>query len=254
MEEHNHSHHELSKSKDNSALYTPIAIVVAGLLVATGLFFGLSKTGTSAPVGNGQQAPQIPVDIKKVNTVGEPFIGNANAPVVIAFWSDYQCPYCKAFEVGGVPQIPTPSALPSIVEKYVATGKVKIVFKDFAFLGADSNTGAEYGRAVWDLYPAQYFAWRTAMYKAQDQEGDQGFGNAASIDKLTATIPGIDAVKVAAQVKAKQADYDKAAQADMQEATTMGINGTPAFIIGKTLISGAQALPAFTAAIDAQLK
>ena len=35
------------------------------------------------------------------------------------------------------------------------------------------------------------------MYTAQDDEGDQGFGDAASIDKLTATIAGIDPAKVA---------------------------------------------------------
>lgn len=254
MEEHNHSHHELPVRQDKSSLYMPIAIVIAGLFIAGGLFLGLSSKGGGTPAVAGAQPAQPAVDIKDVKTDNEPFIGSASAPVVMAFWSDYQCPFCKAFEVGGVPQITTASVLPTLIKQYVDTGKVKIVFLDFPFLGNDSNTGAEYGRAVWELYPSQYFAWRTAMYKAQDAEGDVGFGNAATIDKLDATIPGIDAAKVKALVVAKKDSYDKVIQADLQEGTAMGVTGTPAFIIGKTLISGDEPLSAFTPVIDPLLK
>ncbi len=173
----------------------------------------------------------------------------------MAFWSDFQCPYCKAFEVGGIPQITTPAAFPDIVKNYVATGKLKVVFKDFPFLGNDSITAGEYARSIWALYPSQYFAWRTAMYKAQDQEGDQGFGNAATIDTLIKNqFSQISDVAVKADVTKNKAAYDSAMQADEAEGTTFGINGTPGFIIGKTLIAGAEPLAAFTAAIDPLLK
>ncbi|MBU6388865.1 thioredoxin domain-containing protein, partial [Patescibacteria group bacterium] len=100
----------------------------------------------------------------------------------------------------------------------------------------------------------KYFAWRTAMYNAQDQEGDQGFGNAASIDKLDATIAGIDAAKVAADVKANKAAYDAAMEADKAEAGKVGVNATPSFVIGTQMIAGAYPYPTFKAAIDAALK
>jgi protein-disulfide isomerase len=93
---------------------------------------------------------------------------------------------------------------------------------DFAFLGNDSVAAALYNRAVWKLYPAQYFAWRTAMYTAQDEEGDKGFGNAASIDKLDATIAGLDADKIAADVKANTTLYQAAIDRDKAEATKVG--------------------------------
>ncbi|OYV27321.1 MAG: hypothetical protein B7W98_02020 [Parcubacteria group bacterium 20-58-5] len=140
------------------------------------------------------------------------------------------------------------------MKDYVDTGKVKIVFMDFPFLGNDSITGGEYSRSVWKLYPDQYFAWRTAMYKAQDQEGDQGFGNAASIDALDATIPGIDAAKVAADVKANKATYDAEMDADKAEAGKVGVNATPSFVIGTQMIAGAYPYANFQAAIDAALK
>ena len=111
--------------KDMSALYLPISILIAGVLIAGGLYLGLSaNSGSSAAV-----APKV--NIKDVNVEGSPFIGKADAPVVLAYWSDYQCPFCKAVEIGGIPQIPIDPALPVLIKDYVDTGKLKIVFKDY---------------------------------------------------------------------------------------------------------------------------
>ncbi len=234
-------------------LAVPIAIVIAGALIAGAVYFASIGRGPSTGIPAAGAQPSV--DIKDVKiTAEDPFIGNANAPVTIAYWSDYQCPFCKAFEVGGVPQIPVPAAMPTIIKDYVDTGKVKIVFKDYSFLGNDSTTAALYEHAVWDLYPAKFYAWREAMFKAQDEEGDKGFGNEDSILKLTATISGIDAARVKAQVAAKKDAYTQSMNDDRQEGASFGVQGTPGFIIGKQLIAGAQPLASFTAAIDAELK
>jgi len=256
MTEHNHEGttvHLQNPKRDLSALYIPGAIIIAAIIIGGGLFFGLSSKGTGQAQGGTQ--PVANVDIKDVKTDGIPFIGNANAPVTMAFWSDFQCPYCKAFETGGIPQIPTPAAMPDLIKQYVDTGKLKIVFKDYPFLGEDSTIAAEYGRAIWDLYPAQYFAWRTAMYEAQDDEGDQGFGDAASIDALIKkSFPQMNASKIKSQVATKKSQYDAAIQADQQEGASMGVSGTPGFIVGKTLISGAEQFARFKAVIDPLVK
>lgn len=240
-------------AKDNSKFLIPGAILVGALIIGVSLIIGLSRS--SAPLPSTGGSPSVAVNVKNVKTAGDPYIGSASAPVEMAFWSDYQCPYCKAFEVGGVPQITIPAAMPDLVKQYVDTGKVKIVFKDFPFLGNDSITGAEYGRAVWHLYPAQYFAWRTAMYQAQDAEGDQGFGNASTIDQLIVTkFPQMDDAKIKTDIAANKSSYDAAMQADETEGQSFGIQGTPGFITGTTLIPGDEPLSAFTAAIDPQLK
>lgn len=234
---------------------TPMAVVVGAAIIAGAILWSPTRTPIAqpSPTQTTDAKPAIAVDSSKVKVDNEPFIGNADAPVTIAFWTDYQCPFCKAVEYGGIPQIPTQPAFPDIIKNYVDTGKAKIVFKDFPFLGNDSITAALYGRAVWELYPDQYFLWRTAMYKAQDQEGDQGFGDAASIDILNATIPGFNAAKITAAVAAKGAVYKTAIEADQQEGTSFGVNGTPGTIIGTQFVNGAQSYAAFAAAIDAAL-
>lgn len=232
--------------KDYSALYLPLAIIFAGVLIAGGLYMGLSSKGVAgAPAGGPGQKPDVAVNIKDVKIdAGTPFIGKADAPAM-AYWSDYQCPFCKQFEL---------NAMATIIKTYVDTGKLKIVFKDFAFLGEDSVMAGKYGHAIWTLYPAQYFAWREAMYKAQDGEGDQGFGDAASIDKLSKGIAGIDAAKVATYVKAHDADLAKEVQNETTEGSAFGVNGTPGFIIGTKRIDGSVPLAQFTAAIGTVVK
>ena len=138
----------------------PASIVVAGLLVAVGIFFGGKSASPSVanPQVANQQAQAPAVDIKDVNTNNKPFIGNPNAKVTIAYWSDYQCPFCKQFET---------TTFQDIVKNYVTTNKVKVVFKDFQFLGPDSGTDALFARSIWNLYPDKYFAWREAMTNKQ---------------------------------------------------------------------------------------
>ena len=229
-------------------LLIPGSVIIAGLLIAGAVMWNNSHPAT---VGAGGQQGSENADISKVKIDGEPYLGDPKAPVAIAFWSDFQCPYCKAFEVGH-PQIPTPAAMPEIIKNYVDTGKVKIIFKDFAFLGPDSQTASLYGRAVWDLYPEQYFAWRTAMYGAQDEENG-GFGDEASVIALTKTIAGIDAAKVTQATKDNKSAYEAAIAADRDEAQSFGVSATPSFIVGKSVIPGAQPYSSFQKAIDALL-
>src|SRR3989344_1067679 len=116
-------------------LLVPGAILLGALIIGISLIIGLSAGGSKGADTAGPAIPAADVNIKDVKTAGEPYIGKEDAPVTLAYWSDYQCPYCKATEVGGVPQINSqiPAAIPDLIKKYVDTGKLKIVFKDYAF-------------------------------------------------------------------------------------------------------------------------
>ncbi|MEK7079714.1 MAG: thioredoxin domain-containing protein [Patescibacteria group bacterium] len=222
---------------------TPISVLVGACIIAAALAFG-NGGGAQQAATNGQPPAQA-VDIKKVDVKGDPYIGNPNAPVVMAYWFDYQCPFCKKFDQDTMGQI---------YENYVKTGKVKVVFQDFQFLGPDSDDGALFARAVWEAYPDQFYAWYQAMFEAQDEE-HAGFGNTASIVTMTkAKVPAIDTTKVLALIEKNKDAYTKAITADRTEGGTMGVSGTPAMIIGKTLLSGAQPYSAVTALLDAELK
>jgi protein-disulfide isomerase len=222
---------------------TPIAVILGAVIIAVAFAFG--QGGHDA----GQQATgdeAKAADITAVNLKDSPRIGSANAPVTMAIWYDYQCPYCKQLEQRVTVQL---------VDKYVKEGKLQIVFKDFQFLGEDSETAALFGRAIYEAYPDHFYDWYKAMFDAQDDEGDQGFGDAASVEKLTRTVPGIDTDRVLKLVDSKKAEYLKAIAADRAEGASFGINGTPTVILGTQLLTGTPlySIDSMSAAIDAEL-
>ncbi len=223
------------------------AIVTSAAMIAIALVIALhphaaANAGTAQPAA---QQPAVAPDISKVNITGEPFIGNANAPVTIAYWFDYQCPFCRQDEQ---------TALPQIITNYVTTGKVKIVFKDFAFLGPDSQTVGIYARAVWAAAPDQFYAWHKAIFDTQGKEGS-GWASQAKIASITQSTLGVTtAAKVAQLVQTNGATYQKAIDADKAEAQAFGIDGTPATLIGTQVITGAQPYANFDTAIKAALK
>ena len=199
----------------------------------------------AAPATTGQQPTPISVDVSKVKTDGEPFIGNANAPVTMAYWYDYQCPFCQRNEENTMPQI---------VKNYVDSGKLKIVFKDYEFLGPDSQTLGQFSRAVWATAPDKFYRWHKAIYDNQGTE-NTGWATQAKILSITTSVLGAsDASKVAVLVKSNGAEYQTEMDSDKAEGSAMGISGTPGAIIGKQLISGAQPYSAFQAAIEVALK
>ncbi len=221
---------------------TPIAIVVGAVIIAIAYAYG---HGASTNTDTGAQPPAATVDIKDVETSGDPYIGDPNAPVTIAFWFDYQCPFCKQFDETVISQLDT---------AYVQTGKLRIVFKDFQFLGQDSLTAAEFARAMWELYPDKFYTWYQAMFAAQDDEGDQGFGDLATIVTVTkAQVPGVDTDKVTALMTSKKSAYDAAISEDRDEGASFGVNGTPAMIVGTSLLAGAQDYQTVAGLIDAEL-
>ncbi len=223
-----------------------IASFLIGVLITKVQY--LEKNRTSAATLPAQEAtapdqPTVKVNIKDVDIKNEPFIGDSNAPVVMAYWMDYQCPFCKRFET---------ETLPTLIEKYVNTGKLKIVFKDFQFLGEDSTTAGLAENAVWEIAPQSFGAWQKAMYEKQDDENG-GWGKKEDIIEMTRTIPGIDADRVSALMEEKKEVYQKELDEDNQEGSKFGVSGTPGFVIGDQSISGAQPTSAFIQVIDALL-
>ena len=59
-------------------------------------------------------------------------LGDPKAPVEMEMFIDVQCPVCQAYEVGN---------LPTVVKKYIRTGKVQLHLKPWAFLGPQSFSG-----------------------------------------------------------------------------------------------------------------
>lgn len=96
-----------------------------GILAAgSGLDFNPGAMGDMMPGGDGEtgNSDGPTVDVSKINTSGEPVLGQSDAPVTMVVYEDLQCPACRQFEQGPIPQIES---------NHVVEGEVKIIWKDF---------------------------------------------------------------------------------------------------------------------------
>jgi protein-disulfide isomerase len=237
--------------------FLPISILIAAVVIAGALVFAsLYKGGSSAapaagtagnnnPTVAGPAATTTPAALM---TLGprDAILGNANAPVTIVEYGDYQCPFCTRFFTQTEPQI---------IQNYVDTGKARFVFRDFAFLGPESTAAANAAQCAEDQN--KLWSYHDALYAAKVQDEakggseDDGFFNRTLFLKLagqvglniptfTSCIDGSkDASAVSAEVSAAQAG---------------GVNSTPTFLVNGQQIQGAEPYATFSAAIDAAAK
>lgn len=183
------------------------------------------------------------VTLEQIKMMGEPRIGSRAAPLTIVYWCDYRSLFCRQSEE---------SVLPQIVSNYVETGKVSLVFKDFPFVGADSEALAVLGRAVYAAAPDKFYGWHKAVFDAEGAGGSSL--SAGGIDALTAKVLGASvAAKVLNLVKANQSAYADQIAADKTEGIRLGTGAIPAMVVGSQLLIGTKSYEVVKSSIDAAL-
>ncbi|QQR92781.1 MAG: DsbA family protein [Candidatus Iainarchaeum archaeon] len=256
MSEETHAHH--SHASGSSGNLLPYSILIAALILggsmvwsANTLSAGLANLDVVANNTGGTTVPPAvvpdttdpaPVAISVQDLEGgSAMLGDPNAPVTIVEFSDFQCPFCQRFVSDAYPQIKT---------NYVDTGKVKIVFKHFPLsfhpFAQKASEAAECARTLsgdekfWMMH-------------------DKMFANQSAIDvpdlKRYAKEIGLNETQFNACLD--NGDTAAKVQADYTTGTSLGVSGTPSFVIGSgdngTPLVGALPYASFKSAIDAAL-
>jgi protein-disulfide isomerase len=191
-----------------------------------------------------QAAPSAPQAPQNLTVKGDAkyVLGKNDAPLTLVEFTDFQCPFCGRFET---------TTFPEIKKNYIDTGNVRFILRDLPL----------------DFHP---FALKAAQ--SVHCAGDQGkywemkelvFKNQNKID--------VDALASYAKDLSLNGDTFKSCMADGKHlkeigdeakyAQSLGISGTPTFVIGKAVgdsvegrvIVGAQPLAIFDAAINEML-
>lgn len=171
-------------------------------------------------------------DLENVNAIGDP-----NAPVTIIEYTDYQCPYCSRY---------VDQSFAQIKENYIESGQVYYIFKDFPLTSI-------HPQAVQAAEAARCAAEQDAFLPMHDrlfneQAAWSGNANAGAQFKQYALDLELD---TAAFDECLDSGRQQAAvMADLEEGSSIGVNGTPAFIINGHAMSGAQPYPIFEQAIE----
>ncbi len=171
-------------------------------------------------------------------------LGDYDAQVTLVGFSDYQCPYCRRHAT---------TVLPALIKKYVDTGKVKIVMREFPIENIHARALGASQAALCAHEQGKYWEMHDLIFSDQKQievQNLKSHAQALGLDsgRFNACL---DRNKYAAKIKAHQAEGRK-----------FGISGTPSFVLGLTnprdpdkvrltkFIRGAKSLPSFEQAID----
>lgn len=148
-------------------------------------------------------------------SAGDPVAGNPDGAVTVVEFFDYRCPYCKA-------------VAKDMLETLEAEGDVRIVFKEFPILGPDSQIAAKAALAA--NLQSKYLPFHMALMAHKGTlDRDAIIGIAGQV--------GLDTVRLEQDMESPEVATVIAR--NMAIADSLDIGGTPAFVVGDTLIPGA---------------
>ena len=105
------------QKKEGNSLAVPIAIVVAGLVIAGAVIFSGNQTPPPTPSEN-----DVPEEVRALLDIREDdhIVGDPDSPIIIVEYSDTECPFCKMFH----------STMNQVIDKY-GDGEVAWVYRQF---------------------------------------------------------------------------------------------------------------------------
>lgn len=206
------------------------------------LALALAAFGSSALSGLEQAFAQRASDAEllKPNPLGEMVMGDAKAPVTIIEYASMTCPHCAAFAANTLPEIKT---------KYIDTGKVRYILREFpldplaaaAFMIARCAAGDDSSRyyALIDTLFAQQRTWA-----------------------VREPLPPLKAIAKQAGLSeqafnaclANQQMLDKIEAVRKNAVDKLGVKSTPTFFVNGEKREGAMSFEEISKVIDPHLK
>ena len=169
----------------------------------------------------------------EVDPATGPARGEAEAPVTIVEWSDFECPYCKRF-------LPT---LEQLLEEYPT--EVRLVFRHFPLHAIHPNAQTAAEAAVCAQDQGAFWELHDLMFEEQDALGADDL-------KDKAERAGLDAEAYAACMEAE--DTPGRVEADRRAGVLAGVNGTPALFVNGRPLAGAVAYEDLAEVVEDELE
>lgn len=147
----------------------------------------------------------------------QPVLGNPEGDVTVVEFFDYQCPFCKRGH----------SDLLAVVE---ADGNLRLVMKDWPIFGGASVLASQL--VLGAVEEGTYAAAQAALMATPAR---------LSEDDVRATLAaaGLDPAAMLAAYRQDRERWDGLMARNGRQAAALGLQGTPAFIIGQNLLPGA---------------
>jgi len=252
---------EYKKSVPTGMIVALVAVVAVAAFFAGSYFSNLESdvvtqselnaaiSKLESKIGSVQQAPSPsqPPQPVKISLDDDPIRGDPNAPITIVEFSDFQCPFCARFHV---------QTLPSLLEEYIDTGKVNLVYRDFPIQSIHPNALPAAVAAECANEQGNYWEYHDTLFEKQSGWSRLDSNTAISTFSQYATDIGLEQQQFDSCLGSGK--YLEEVQGDLSDGRDYDITGTPGFFIGNeeigfVKINGAQPFESFQRIIDAQL-
>lgn len=198
-----------------------VVVAVVVILIATG---GGSKT--QAPKAGSKTATK---EAQVVNALvgGIPqkgnVLGSPTAPVTLQYFGDLECPICKDFTLG---------ALPSVIQKWVRPGKLKIEYRSLETATREPETFKTQQVAALAAGKQSKMWYFVELFYHEQGEENTGYVTESYLQGLAQQVPGLNLATWTTD-RGNSALTSEVAS-DAQAANNAGFTGTPSFLLGKT--------------------
>ncbi len=219
-----------------------IAAFLIGVLVTQVQFLKKGTTVAANDVYAGADQPTQPTGPVDVSVGKLPLLGNKDAKVTIVEFSDFQCPFCKQL---------FDEALPQIKKEYIDTGKAKLAYRHYPLTSIHPN--AQKAAEASECANAQDKFWEYHDILFTNQADWESLSASEALNKFVeyANTIGINGETLRECVSSDS--MAKRVQADIDDGSKVGVDGTPASFVNGMLISGAVPFSEFKTQIDAAL-
>jgi protein-disulfide isomerase len=144
-------------------------------------------------------------------------LGDPDAPVTLEEFADIQCPFCAQY---------ANDVQPTLVREYVRTGRVRMIYRNLAFLGPDSELAARFAAAA----GRQDRQWQALelLFARQGPE-NSGWVTEDMLRSVAGEIEGLDADRAFQDLYGP--DVERQIRASRERAERFDIASTPSFLV-----------------------
>lgn len=224
-------------------------LLLAGLIIGIGSSNYISpsskteniiKENKNSVKNTVKEKPAEP-DVINISIDDDATLGDKNAKVTMVEFSDFQCPFCTKFYK---------NTLSQIKEKYVDTGKVYFVYRDFP-IGSHQKAkkAAESAECARNQQEEKFWGMHDLIFDNQVEWAKSDDAN--QVFKRFASEIGLDSSKFSSCLD--EGKFTQEVENDLQDGIKYGVTGTPTFFINGKKLVGAQDFSKFESMIEAEL-